>query len=276
MQRQSMDQILPYLLCSIGYAAIAAGLFRGLSQKSAEPRVSPTHLRIAVAVPLALHTFLLYRSVFADNEMYFGVGNSISVIIWLTVLIYWVGGFFYRLEGLQVFLISAAAVLVWLPLALPSVRPLVHTHLPAFRLHLLISLLAYSLFTIASLQALTMAVLERRLHGGQLPPYLQSLPPLLTMERLLFRIIWLGFLLLTLTLGSGMLFSEELFGKPLQFNHKVVFGIIAWCLFAALLVGRQVYGWRGRIALRWTLAGFLVLILAYIGSKFVLEIILHR
>ena len=103
-----------------------------------------------------------------------------------------------------------------------------------------------------------------------------SLPPLLTMERILFRIIALGFLLLTLTLGSGMLFSEELFGKPLQFNHKVVFGIIAWCLFAALLVGRQIYGWRGRIALRWTLAGFLVLVLAYIGSKFVLEIVLHR
>jgi ABC-type uncharacterized transport system permease subunit len=72
------------------------------------------------------------------------------------------------------------------------------------------------------------------------------------------------------------MFSEELFGRPLQFTHKVVFGILAWCIFAALLTGRQIYGWRGPLALRWTLAGFLALVLAYIGSKFVLEIILHR
>jgi ABC-type uncharacterized transport system permease subunit len=271
-----MDRILPYLLCSAAYAAIALALMRVLSRSAPARQPAVRQLHLAVALPLAVHTLLLYRAVFSGNEMYFGVGNSISVIIWLTVLIYWVGGFFYRLEGLQVFITAAAAALVWSPLALPSVRPLAHTDLPAFRLHLLISLLAYSLFTIASLQALTMAVLERRLHGGRLPRFLQSLPPLLTMERILFRIIALGFILLTLTLGSGMLFSEELFGKPLQFNHKVVFGIIAWCLFAALLVGRQIYGWRGRVALRWTLAGFLVLILAYIGSKFVLEIILHR
>jgi ABC-type uncharacterized transport system permease subunit len=119
-------------------------------------------------------------------------------------------------------------------------------------------------------------VLERRLHGGSLPAYLRSLPPLLTMERLLFRMLGAGFLLLTLTLGTGMVFSEELSGQPLQFNHKVVFGILAWVIFAALLGGRQVYGWRGRVALRWTLAGFLALVLAYIGSKFVLEVILHR
>jgi ABC-type uncharacterized transport system permease subunit len=102
------------------------------------------------------------------------------------------------------------------------------------------------------------------------------MPPLLTMETLLFRIIWTGFVLLTLTLASGIFFSEELFGKPLTFTHKTVFGILSWLIFAALLGGRVLAGWRGRKALRWTLAGFLALVLAYIGSKFVLEIILHR
>ena len=121
-----------------------------------------------------------------------------------------------------------------------------------------------------------MAALERRLRGSAPPGYLQSLPPLLSLEELLFRILWAGFLLLTLTLASGMLFSEEIFGRPLQFTHKVVFGILAWLIFAALLAGRQVYGWRGRKALRLTLAGFLALVLAYIGSKFVLEVLLHR
>ncbi len=145
-----------------------------------------------------------------------------------------------------------------------------------FRFHLLIAMLAYSFFTIASLHVLLMALLERRLHDGALNHVLQKLPPLLTMEALLFRIIWAGFALLTLTVGSGVFFSEELFGKPAPMNHKTVFGFISWLIFAALLAGRHVYGWRGRKAVRWTLAGFLALVLAYIGSRFVLEVILGR
>ena len=136
-------------------------------------------------------------------------------------------------------------------------------------------MLAYSLFTIASMHVLVMAVLERRLHGG-LPPLLHNMPPLLTMESLLFRLIGAGFLLLTLALGSGILFSEELTGKPLSFNHKTVFAILSWMVFGALLGGRMLYGWRGRTAVRWTLAGFLMLVLAYVGSKFVVEVILRR
>ena len=146
----------------------------------------------------------------------------------------------------------------------------------AFKIHLLIAMLAYSLFTIASLHVLLMALLERRLHDGTLTHVLQKLPPLLTMEALLFRIIWAGFVLLTLTLVSGVVFSEELFGKPAQFNHKTAFGMVSWLIFAALLAGRHVYGWRGRVAVRWTLAGFLTLVLAYIGSKFVVEVLLGR
>jgi ABC-type uncharacterized transport system permease subunit len=270
-----MPDILPYLFCATGYAAIAALLLHALTRPTPSVVVL-RRLHLATAAPLALHGWLLYATVLGPGGIYLGVGSSVSVIIWLAALIYWLGGFVHRLEGLQVFILSAAALLVLLPLALPSMHPLTHTHLPAFRLHLAISLMSYSLFTIASLQALLMAVLERRLHGGSLPGFLRSLPPLLTMESLLFRIIAAGFVLLTLSLGSGMIYSEELFGRPLRFTHKVVFGIAAWCIFGALLAGRRAYGWRGRTALRWTLAGFMALVLAYIGSKFVLEVILRR
>jgi ABC-type uncharacterized transport system permease subunit len=270
-----MPGILPHLLCAALYAALAVLLFRELTRTAQAPRALPV-LHWAVLLPLLLHTWLLYRSALQPGGIYLGVGTSLSTIVWMTVLIYWIGSFFYRLQGLQVFILGYAAVLVLTPLVFRSVQPLPHTELAAFRVHLLLSLAAFSLLTIASLQALMMAALERRLHGGSLPPYLQSLPPLLALERLLFRILAAGFLLLTLTLASGMLFSEEIFGRPLQFTHKVVFGILAWIIFAALLTGRQVYGWRGRIALRWTLTGFLVLVLAYIGSKFVLELVLHR
>lgn len=270
-----MPGILPHLLCAALYGALAFAIFRKLV---AEPddKTQLGGLHWAITAPLLLHTWLLQRSVFVADGIYLGVGTSISAIIWLTVVIYWLGSFHYRLRSLQVFVLASAALAVLLPLAMPSVHPLPHTGFAAFALHLLISMLAFSLLTIASLQAFMMALLERRLHAGTLPPYLHALPPLLSMERMLFQIILAGFVLLTLTLGSGMVFSEELFGQPLRFTHKVVFGVIAWVIFAALLGGRRIYGWRGRIALRWTLAGFMALVLAYIGSKFVLEVVLGQ
>jgi ABC-type uncharacterized transport system permease subunit len=106
------------------------------------------------------------------------------------------------------------------------------------------------------------------------PRILQNMPPLLTMEKLLFRMIGVGFVLLTLTLASGLMFSEQIFGKAWQFNHKVLFGFISWGVFAVLLWGNRTYGWRGRVAVHWTVSGFVFLVTAYIGSKFVMEVLL--
>ena len=99
---------------------------------------------------------------------------------------------------------------------------------------------------------------------------------MLTLERWLFGLIGVGFLLLTAALGSGMIFSEELFGKPASFNHKTVFSVLAWVLFGVLLAGRWRFGWRGRKALRWVVTGSVLLLLGYAGSKFVLEVLLGR
>ena len=106
--------------------------------------------------------------------------------------------------------------------------------------------------------------------------WLDALPPLLTLEKLLFRLIWAGFAVLTLALASGILFSEQLFHQPLRFDHKTVFAILSWVMFGGVLTGRTFYGWRGRTALRWVLASFVALLLAYVGSRFVLEVLLHR
>ncbi len=273
-----MDTILLHLLVTLAYASLALFMWRD-ALRPEEFATTDARTRLAhaaLAVPLALHALLLVRATLMQDGMYLGVGNAISVIIWLTALIYWLGSFFYRLEGLQVLVVPAAAILSLLPLLLPPAHPLGNTDLPAFRAHLVIALLAYSLFTIASLHVLMMAVMERGLHKGNLPKFLKGLPPLLTMETLLFRIIAAGVVLLTLTLGSGILFSEELFGKAMQLTHKTVFGILSWLIFVALLAGRTLYGWRGRVAMRWTLAGFFSLVLAYIGSRFVVEVLLHR
>jgi len=275
-----MREILPYVVNALLYGALALYFWRtrwapegATAAASAPPRPMEHYV---VLLPLALHTALLARAAFAPDGLHLGVGIVISAILWLTVLIYWTGNFFYRLDGLQSLVLPLAAVAALLPGLLPSARPLPHTELTAFKIHLLIAMGAYSLLTIASLHVLLMTLIERRLHEGALPQALRRLPPLLAMEELLFRIIWAGFVLLTLTIASGVLYSEELFGKAATFNHKTVFGVISWIIFALLLAGRRIYGWRGRVAVRWTLAGFLMLVLAYLGSKFVLEVILGR
>jgi ABC-type uncharacterized transport system permease subunit len=232
--------------------------------------------RLAILAPLALHGALLYPSLFPGAGLNLGVGNTISAISWLTVLVYWLASFRYNMECLQTMVLPGAALCLLLPLAFPEAHAIPHTELPLFKVHLLISLLAYSLFTIAAVHTVLMALAERRLHGHVLSQILGKLPPLLTMEALLFRIITVGFVLLTLSILSGVMFSEELFHKPLQFNHKSLFALLSWGIYAALLGGRQIYGWRGRTAILWTLAGFAMLLLAYIGSKFVLEVILQR
>jgi ABC-type uncharacterized transport system permease subunit len=275
-----VPEILPYLVSALLYGALALYSWRARWRPAANapsPAASFNAIEhYGVLVPLGLHAVLIARAMFAPDGLHLGVGNAVSAILWLTVLIYWAGNFFYRLDGLQSLVLPVAAVAALLPAMLPSVRPLPNTELVVFKIHLLIAMLAYSLFTIASLHVLLMALLERRLHDGSVPRALQGLPPLLAMETLLFRIIWAGFILLTATLASGVLYSEELFGRAARFNHKTVFGVLSWVIFAALLGGRHVYGWRGRVAVRWTLTGFLMLVLAYVGSKFVLEVILGR
>ena len=275
-----MPEILPYLVSALLYGALALYSWRTRWREAgnAPSAAAPVNVieHYGVLVPLALHAALIAHTMFAPDGLHLGAGNAVSAILWLTVLIYWAGNFFYRLDGLQSLVLPVAAVAVLLPTVLPSVRPLPNTELVVFKLHLLIAMLAYSLFTIASLHVLLMALLERRLHDGSLPRVLQGLPPLLAMETLLFRIIWAGFILLTATIASGVLFSEELFGRAARLNHKTVFGVLSWIIFAALLGGRHIYGWRGRVAVRWTLTGFLMLVLAYVGSRFVLEVILGR
>ncbi len=230
----------------------------------------------AVLLPLALHTYLLYGDLFSGGDLNLGLVYALSLILWLTMLVYWLARFFYPIASLQTLVLPLAAVGAVLPTLFPSVHPLANQMSLALETHILAAMLAYSLFTIAVLHAGLMSLVEKRLRHASLPRVLQGLPPLLTMEILLFRIIGAGFVVLTLTLASGMVFSEQLFGQPWQLNHKMLFGFISWGLFGALLLGHHYKGWRGRTAVRWTMSGFVFLLLAYLGNKFVLEILLHR
>ena len=232
---------------------------------------------VLLPVALVLHGMLVYSGVLSDEGLNLGVSNSISLIIWLTVAIYWLASLAVPgLASIQGLWAPVALVAVILQAAIPSHYLVRHGGDPLFTLHFAIAMLAYSLFIVATMHAVVMLAEQKWLHRGILPPFLRSLPPLLEMEALLFRILFAAFVLLTLTVVSGLFFSEQVFGKPLQATHKTVFGILSWLIFGSLLWGRYFRGWRGKRAVYLTLWGFAALLLAYLGSKFVLEIILHR
>ncbi len=230
-----------------------------------------------VPVALVLHSALLYRRVVTPDGLDLGVANAVALLVVLTVFIYWLGGLAMQgLGGILGLMSPIALVAVLLQAAIPTHHIVNYGGDPFFALHFAIAMLAYSLFFVATVHALVMLAEEKWLHRGILPPFIRKLPPLLEMEALLFRILFAAFVLLTLTVVTGVFFSEELFGKPFTMTHKIVFAIISWFIFGGLLVGHIARGWRGRTAVYWTLAGFIALMLAYVGSKTVLELILHR
>jgi len=141
-------------------------------------------------------------------------------------------------------------------------------------LHVIIALLAYSLLAIAAVLALLLATQERALRTRRLNAWAGALPPLTQTESLMFRLIGAGFALLTLTLLSGVLFVHNLHAQHQA--HTAILSLVAWIIFGVLLAGRWRWGWRGRRAVNLTLAGMAILLLAFFGSKFVLEMILHR
>ncbi len=276
------------LVASAAYVGLAWHFWRTRWRGGAAD-VPPSELgageRAAILVPLALHGWLLYQQTFATPELRFGFGTALSAMLWLAVLIYWIESLFFSLVGMQPMVLGTAGVVALLPLWFPG-RVVTYGSSGEFRVHLALAIVAYSVFTIAVLHAVLMAVADRMLHkkpgaaeaprASLLAGPLAALPPLLTIERMFFQLVGVAFVLLTATLATGMVLSDSLFGRAMRFNHETVFAVLSWLTFAVLLWGRLVRGWRGRTALRWTLAGFVMVVLANIGTAFVLEVLLRR
>ncbi len=268
-----------YVAVAALYLLVAWRLWIG--QKPSSGRM-PVWYAAVLALALVLHGMLLVHGMYQDGQLRFGFAHALSATLWITALIVCAESMFSASRGMFLLVLPLAAAASVLPLLFPGAIIGRSSASPLFQVHLLLAILAYSLLTIAAIHALLMATMERHLHGeaaaapGRLAFVIDRLPPLLAMEGVLFRLISVGFVLLTATLVSGIFFSEELFGRPLRFDHKTVFAIAAWCVFAGLLLGRLVFGWRGRTALRWTITGFVMLLLAYVGSHFVLEVLLDR
>ena len=277
----SMLGPLSYSLAAFLYATLGYVFWRAnwARQPSAGAASWLGAARFAILIPLVLHVWLLIANSWEAGMLAIGVGNALSGIAWLALAVYALSSLRQPADALYAVILPVAAIAVLLPLVMPG-RPVQLAVSPLLLSHIAVAFLAYALFTIAALHAGMMALLEKRLHEHAINRSLPNLPPLLTLEHLLFRIIGIGFVLLTLALASGILFSEQLFGKPFSFahftQHKTVFALLSWLIYAGLLMGRKVYGWRGRTAIRWSLTGFAMLVLAYVGSKIVLQLLLGR
>jgi len=254
------------------YLAAALLIWRGQRTGSTAPRLGILAL---VAGALLLHGAVLYSDLFQDS-LNLGLTNSASLVAWAVIALFLLAALFEPIDSLGILILPVGALTLLEAWLWPGTVTAPSAASPAQAAHIVISLLSYSLLSVAMVQSIVLGLQERALHRRQAGGFLRNLPPLETMERLLFRMIGVGFLLLTLTLVSGVFFAEQVFGKPLRFNHHIVLSIVAWLVFGTLLVGRWRFGWRGRTAVRLTVAGFVLLVLGYFGTKFVLEVILQR
>jgi len=221
-------------------------------------------------------THLLYTAiVFLQNGGFnFSFFSTSSLIAMIVALLLLVAALNKPVEKLGIALFPIAACMLALDLNFTDKTQLISHYSWAMSTHILTSIIAFSLLNIAALQAILLAIQDQQLKSHPPKRFIQSLPPLQTMESLLFQMLTTGIVFLTISLISGFLFIEDFFAQHLV--HKTVLSILAWVIFTGLLFGRSRYGWRGQTAIQWTLIGFILLLLAYFGSKFVLELILHR
>lgn len=224
---------------------------------------------------VVLHAALLYVVLWTGTGVNLALTPAFSLVAWVVASLYLITSLIRPVDNLGVLVMPIAGLTVLIEWLWPGQMSLPLTS-GVSAAHIIVSVLAYSLLCLAAIQSLMLLMQERHLRARHPGGFLRALPPMQTMESVMFQMIGLGFILLTLTLISGFFFSEAIFGKPLKFTHHMVLAVLAWFVYAILLLGRWRLGWRGRPAIHWTLGGFVLLLLAYFGSKFVLEILLGR
>ena len=228
--------------------------------------------RLLLFVALVSHGATVLPGWFAGQDFQFGFANSVSWTLWLMVLLVWLESWFQRLPKATAGIYPFAAIAVFLPLVFPGTVRIAELS-TLFRVHILLAMLAYGAFTVSAAQAVLMSWLERSLHrGGQSSHWLDDLPSLLDLDAALQRSMAAGLVLVSLTLATGVWVNLFLGYGPLKADHKTIFTVLTWLMVVGFFLGRWRWGWRGRVAARFALVGFGLLLLAYVGSRFVVEV----
>jgi ABC-type uncharacterized transport system permease subunit len=268
------------LIWVLGILALGAYLLPMALTRARAAAPSQALVRSSWLLAWALHAALIGVSLFGwgiAQGARFGFGPALSVTAWLVLTVYAVESRLYPQLGMRkVFgFLGALAVLVGLLFPGSLARSGESIWLPA---HVALGVASYGLFAAAAVHAWLMTRAERQLRQGAMPDAEAGSMPVMTLERLMFALVLAGFVLLSATLLAGWLFGNQLYGAghAWQWNHKTVFSLLSWCVFAMLLLGRGLWGWRGKRAVRFLYGGAALLMLGYVGSRFVLEVVLHR
>lgn len=223
-------------------------------------------------IALFLHIFSLHYPLMQGEPMTLTFFSLASYVMWFISLVLFITTLKRKIESLAIFILPYTILSMILVLQFSTNSGSFIQMRSGLGFHVLVSLLAYSLLLLASFQALLLSYQNMRLHTHQTSGLMRALPSLEDMEHLLFRFIGIGVVLLTISLISGFIYLDDLFAQRIV--HKTVLSLVAWVVFSILLFGRWKYGWRGRKAVRWTIAGFIILMMAFFGTKFIQEFIL--
>ena len=268
-----MASLVLSLCCALAYAVPALAAQR-MGDQAKRGWVIGAWLLHALVLLAGLTGFGMVGD--AGTQARFGFAAALSGTVYLAAAVYGAEMYLYPQLKTHWSLATLGALAVLVALAFPG-RVIHASQSPWLPMHWALGIASYGLFGVAAVHAWFLIRAEERMRQGL---DAQNGMPLLTMERLTFRFVGAGFVLLTATLLAGWLFGETLYGAGVRgkwkWDHKTMFSVLSWFTFAALLVGRARFGWRGRSAVRLLYVGSALLLFAYVGSRFVLEVILRR
>jgi ABC-type uncharacterized transport system permease subunit len=254
------------------YLVAAAAALHAARRAAARAAFQEPALYLAAAATAA-HVAWLADTLEPLSGLSLGLADSAS----LMGLAIGVGGFFAlfaaRFRTVAAVCLVLAALLAAGTGSMSAPREIAASGWP-LAAHVVLAMGSAGMFAIAAVLVVMLALQDAALRAGRTGGWLATLPPVESLERALFSVIAIGTAALTVAILAGLLFVTNLFAQHLI--HKTVLALVAWAIFACLLLGRWRFGWRGRKAMRWTMSGFTLLALAYFGSKIVLESILGR
>jgi ABC-type uncharacterized transport system permease subunit len=254
----------------VGYCLSAFLIYKHLGTQPSSRWLDLSPSLVAVALQAIQLNQLIYPGTGFINLGFF---ISLSLISWLVCIQILISSLYRPLHSLGIIMFPLSGLASLASVVTPEAEPIPGITSQLIQGHIMIAVIAYSLIMLSALQAITLAVQEHAIRSHHPGGLVRFLPPLHDMETLLFQMLGFGFIFLTTALVSGFFFVEDLFAQHLV--HKTILSIISWIILAVLLFGRYKFGWRGKTAVRWTLASFVFIMLAYFGSKLVLEFIIN-
>lgn len=259
--------ILVLSLLSIGLYTFGTFHQSLIYLRKAQAKPFTTMLTGSIAVSCQL--IVTYNQIFTNNEIVLSLFNTASLVACFVISCLLLLSSRKPLQPIFIFCYPIAALSLIGSLLSNDDTLIFQPENSGIFIHITLSIIAYSVFCIAVIQGFLVYIQNNNLKNHKPTILLRNLPPLLTMENLLFEMIWSGTALLGLAIIAGLIFVDNLFAQHLV--HKSILSIIAFAIFSTLLVGRHIYGWRGLTASKWTLWGFSILMIGFFGSKLVLE-----